>query len=243
MVDCLINGNVHKQYTEHVRAFSLRQHFHSNAAYESLRLFFNGNLPTKRTLQLWYTSVDGSPGLNLSALDILCEKAAEHQAKKYYRLHVALMCDEMSIRKDVCWSDEQKSFLGFSTITSSRQNQVNQNELEMAKNALVFLVVGPDFKIPVAYHLIDGLNGVDRADLTKSVIKSIEEYGIIIISLTSDGLYANLAVAEHLGARLKEDKPYFQSPTYPQQKIYVVFDPPHMLKLVRKHFSRGELHS
>lgn len=243
MVDCLINGNSKKQYTENVRAFSLRQHFHSNAAYESLRLFFNGNLPTKRTLQLWYTSVDGSPGINLSALDILREKAAEHQAKKYYPLHVTLMCDEMSIRKDVCWSDEQKSFLGFSTITSSRQNQVNQNELEMAKNALVFLIVGSDFKIPVAYHLIAGFDGADRADLTRNIIRSVEENGIRIISLTSDGLYANLAVAEHLGAKLKEDKPYFHSPTFPQQKIYVIFDPPHMLKLIRLHFSRGKLHS
>lgn len=113
----------------------------------------------------------------------------------------------------------------------------------MAKNALVFLVVGPDFKISVAYHLIDGFDGTDRADLTKDIIEHVEENGIIIVSLTSDGLYANLAVAEHLGAKLKEGKPYFYSPTNPQQKIYVIFDPPHMLKLVRQHFSRGNLDS
>lgn len=40
-------------------------------------------------------------------------------------------------------------------------------------------------------------------------------------------------MVEHLGADLKNGKPYFNSPTNPSDKIYVIFDAPHMVKLVR----------
>lgn len=66
MVECLIHGiGNHNKYLENVRKFSMRQQYYSTAAYKSLRLFFNNNLPAIRTLQLWYTSVDGSPGISL----------------------------------------------------------------------------------------------------------------------------------------------------------------------------------
>lgn len=214
-----------------------------------MRLFFNKHLPSTRTLRYWYTSVDGSPGINLSSLDILHEKAALHQEEKHYPLHVALMTDEMSIRKDLSWCSEKNSFIGFSTMSSSPQyiqkNRSQQSGMQpdLAKNAVVFMVVGFDFKIPVAYHLVAGIESADRAELTREVIKSVEAIGVIVMSLTSDGLYANLNVAGLLGANIDERKTYFQSPTFPERKIYIIFDPPHMLKLVRKHFSKAKLYS
>lgn len=246
MIECLIFGNKYGKYTENVRSFCLKRHFHSNAAYESLRLFFNKNIPSKRTLQIWYTSVDGSPGINLSSLDILKEKAILYKSENHHQLHVTLISDEMSIRKDISWSAEKQSFVGFvSVISSSGRNTEddNQNKLDVAKNALVFLVVGPDFKVPVAYHLLNKLDSHERAELTREIIKSIEQIGIRILSLTFDGLYANLSTAELLGAKFDEKKPFFPSPTYPNQNIFIIFDPPHMLKLVRKHFSKEAIYS
>lgn len=159
------------------------------------------------------------------------------------------MTDEMSIRKDISWSNENHSFLGFSTMISSSQsileNQSEPNKMqpELAKNALVFLVVGSDFKLPVAYHLVAGIESTDRAEFTLEVIKNIEDIGVKVMCLTSDGLYANVTVARLLGVNIDEEKTYFPSPTYPEQKIYIIFDPPHMLKLVRKHFSKAKLYS
>lgn len=74
------------------------------------------------------------------------------------------------------------------------------------------------------------------------VIRSIEEVGIKLISLTSDGLAANITCAESLGVKFNEGKPHFASPTYPGHKIYIILDPPHMLKLVRKHFSTNMIY-
>lgn len=229
-----------------MRIFSLRQHFHSNAAYESLRNFFNKHLPSKRTLQLWYSSIDGSAGVNASSLKILQQKAESHEAETNYPLHVTLISDEMAIRKQIIWNSNEEKFVGYSTLTSNSQNNGDQEtnrKVDTAKDALVFLIVGSNFKIPIAYYLLNGLDSFDRAAQTLFVIRSVEETGVRIMSVTSDGLRANIAVAKILGSRFDEKKTYFYSPTHEEQKIYIIFDPPHMLKLIRKHFSKAKIHS
>lgn len=114
--------------------------------------------------------------------------------------------------------------------------------MKLAKDALVYMVVGSDFKLPIAYELLTGLESVDRAALTLRAIKSIEEAGARVMSFTGDGIITNITTVEILGAKFNEGKPFFTSPTHPEQKIYVIFDPPHMLKLVRKHFSSNMIY-
>lgn len=240
-----MNGiKTYETYSENVRKFCMKQQYYSTAAYKSLRLFFNNNLPARRTLQMWYSVVDGSPGICKSALEILREKAESYLAENGHRLHLTLIWDEMSIRKHLCWSAEEQSFIGFSTVINSSENHSNEDstQLKLAKDALVFLVVGPDFKLPVAYELLNGLESIDRAALIIQIIKCLEETGVVLVSLTGDGLAANITTYEALGVKFNEGKPYFKSPTYPGQNIYIIFDPPHMLKLVRKHFSSNNIY-
>lgn len=214
------------------------------AAYNSLRLYFNNNLPARRTLQMWYSSVDGTPGISNSALDILREKAESYKIENHHQLHLTLIWDEMSIRKQLCWCTEKQSFIGYSTVNSSSRISADEDPSlpKLAKDALVFLVVGPDFKVPVAYHLLVGLDGIDRAALALQVIKCVEETGAVVMSITGDGLPANVTAYEALGVNFDKGKTYLQSPTYPGQKIYIIFDPPHMLKLVRAHFSTNKIY-
>lgn len=243
MIDCLINGRKGKKFSENVRMFSLRHQYYSTASFISLRNFFNNNLPSVRALQLWYSTVDGSPGISKSALDILREKSQEYYAQHKHPLHVTLIYDEMSIRKQIVWSRHHESFIGYSTVTnSSNKNPDSITGLPTAKYSLVLMVAGPDFKLAVAYHFLNGLEAFDRASLTLDVIKSIENVGAIVMSLTGDGLKLNVTVPEILGAKYKENKPFFYSPTHFDQKIYVIFDPPHMLKLIRSHFAEGPLY-
>lgn len=196
-----------------------------------------------RTLQMWYTSIDGSPGVSGSALDILREKSESYSAKNNHKLHVCLISDEITIRKHLCYCNETQSFVGLSTVTNpSPQDDNAEDAIKLANDALVFLIVGPDFKIPVAYELLNGLDSTNRAALTLRVIQRVEETGVKVMSLTSDGLAANITTAEILGANFGDEKTYFMSPTYPGQKIYIIFDPPHMLKLVRKHFASNAIY-
>lgn len=250
LINCLVNGNRGKQYSKNIRKFCLRLNYHSSAAYQSLREFFNKNLPAKRTMQLWYSTIEASPGkVCKDALDILREKAVAYQEENSHQLHLTLISDEMSIRKEICWDNEMKKFVGFSETTNSSQQQdhdevpdQNSQKLKVAKDALVLLVVGPDFKLPVAYYLLNGLESFDRAAATLDVIRQVEDVGARFVSLTADGLFANLTVAETLGAKFDENRTYFLSPTYSEHKIYIIFDAPHMLKLVRKHFCLDKIY-
>lgn len=105
----------------------------------------------------------------------------------------------MAIRKEICYSSQMQSFIGLCTITNSSQHTTADEDstpLKLAKDALVFMVVGPDFEVPVAYELLNGLESEDRAALTLRVIRSIEMTGVRLISLTTDGLAANITTAE-----------------------------------------------
>lgn len=242
VISCLVNGVGNGKYSEHVRRFSLRQQYYQMAGYLSLRNFFNNHLPSKRTLQLWYGSIDGAPGISESALKIIREKAESYLADNKHQLHLTLIYDEMSIRKQLCYCPDKQTFIGFPSFGSKSINNADSSRTDLAKNALVYMVVGPDFKLPICYELGIGLDAPDQAALTLQVITAIESVGAKVMSLTGDGLITNKNTAEILGARFDLDQPYFYSPTYPEQKIYIIFDPPHMLKLVRKHFSSNKIY-
>lgn len=125
---------------------------------------------------MWYTSIDGSPGICTPALKILREKAEAYEAENHHKIHITLISDEKAIRKQICWSMETQSFTGFSTVTNSSQHPGDHDtdqdppKLKLAKDALVFLVGGPNFKVPVGYHLLNGLDSIDRAALTLEVV-------------------------------------------------------------------------
>lgn len=245
MVNCLVHGiPKYQPYPESVRKFSIAQQFYSTAAYLGLRRFFSNNLPSRRTLQMWYGSVDGTPGVCESALEILREKAISYLEENGHRLHICMVWDEMAIKKELCWCAESQSFIGFSTVINSSGNGVNEDptQKKLANEALVFMVVGPDFKIAVGYELLNGLESLDRAALVLNVVKHVEETGVIIVSLTGDGLSANTTTYEALGVDFENLKTYFQSPTYPSHKIYIIYDPSHMLKCVRKHFCQKDIY-
>lgn len=99
------------------------------------------------------------------------------------KLLVALMCDEMSIRKKVDYNRSKHNFIGYATCENRSTEEDNQGAPE-AKNALVFMIVGEDFKIPVSYFLLKGLNSYERASLTHLVIKKVNDTGAKVMSLT-----------------------------------------------------------
>lgn len=212
--------------------------FHSRAAYNQLRHFFGNHLPAQRTIQRWLQCVDGSPGITEMALEAISQKVQEYNDKNK-QLFLCMIHDEMSMKQHVSWNESENKFEGFCT----ESNASNQREkCSVSKDILVYMVVGPDFRISVAYFLLNGLDGIDRATLSKEVIRAVEKTGANVISLTGDGLAANLISYEHLGADFKSNKPYFASPMHPEKKIHVIFDPPHMLKLIRKDFSTRKLY-
>lgn len=241
ILDCLRNGRPQKKYSPVIRNFSLALKFYSTAAYEFIRSKFNNNLPAVRTLQIWCESVDGSPGISGDALEAIRNCAelykSEHNGEE---MPACLISDEMSLRKDACWRKDKKEFQGFAEYVNSTNRK--DEKLPFAYNALVFMIVGKGFKIPVAYYLLAGLDTAVRAALTHEVIVRVNQTGVRIMSLTSDGLPANVSVAVELGADFKNNRPYFTSPTNAKHNIYIIWDAPHLIKIARGRLAETKLY-
>lgn len=236
VIDTLINRTTgsRQKYSPELRAFCLRMQFYSTAGYNELRKFFGNRLPTVATIHRWLRCVDASPGITQSSLDEIAEKAREYR-NNGKKLHLCMMSDEMSMRKQILWNPDTKKFHGFST----EENSNSKKPRTVSKDALVFMAVGSDFKIPVAYFLLSGIRAIDRAALTREVITGVCDTGAKVVSLTGDGLSANITVAKLLGADFKSKKPFIS--VRPNEKIYIILDPPHMLKLIRKYFAQKKL--
>lgn len=244
ILECLKSGRPEMQYSPVIREFSLGLKFHSTAAYEFVRSKFNNNLPTVRSIQKWCESVDGSPGISTDALESIQKKAVLYANENGDKeMPVCLISDEMSVKKNVSWNRNVREFSGFAEYVNKSTSDAAEldNKLPLANNALVFMIVGRDFKIPVAYYLLAGLDATTRAALTIEVIKGVNETGARIMTLTSDGLAANVTVANLLGADFKNNQPYFTSPTNENHKIYVIWDAPHLIKIARGRFATKSL--
>lgn len=148
------------------------------------------------------------------------------------KLICCMLCDEMSIRRHIQFNSATKRFDGF--IDTGRPTD-GENILPVAKDSLVFMISGvtEDFKIPIGYFFASGLNADERAALTNEALIRLDEIGIEIVSITLDGLAANIAMCKLLGADFNEERAYFPHPLQPNHKVFCLLDPPHMLKLVR----------
>lgn len=228
-----------------MRQFCIALYYYSPNGYRYIRHVFHKNLPDPRTIRGWLQSVESGPGVTSTALDSLKLKAEEY--KKFDKqLLVSLMKDEIYIKKKIDYNEVDHQFEGFVSCNDRNQsdelNENQQKRLPVAKTAMVYMAVGKDFKIPVAYFFLSGLNAYSSAALTQLVIKSINNTGAKVISLTQDGPRENITMAKLLGADFPNDKPYFPSPTDPNDKIYVILDPPHMLKLSRGCLKHHQLY-
>lgn len=224
-------------HPECVRSFCLSLDFYSPRAYKYVREKFNRNLPHKTTLRSWYRNcdIDASPGICYVALDILA-RASSKMHGEGKQLVCNLVFDEMAIHTNLQWSNSTQSFLGFITPIFDG----NKEDLPLATNAIVFMVCGVNmvFQQPVAYFFIKSLKGGQRSDLLLQILRSLSARDILISSVTFDGLIANATMCALLGAQLNEDlKPSFHNP-YEGNDVHIIYDPSHMIKLVRNNLSK-----
>ena len=87
-----------------------------------------------------------------------------------------------------------------------------------------------NFKIPVWYDFDKKMTDKEL----KEIITKLEDITYHVICLTMDNGGDNIGLAGSLGIS-EEDQPYFDHPTRPGEKVFVFFDPVHLLKLMRNH--------
>lgn len=207
----------------------------SGRCYDFVRKIFNNNLPGRSTIRSWYANsdIDCIPRFNSTAFKLLKQKAVENK-EKGKELLCSLCFDEMYILQHMQWCHSSNIMLGLPTFG---ENSNSTEDAVLAKQVLVYMlnVIDERFRIPLAYHLITSLNGYERAELLKEIIGKHTDIGVTIINVAFDGFSANGAMANLLGANLDvmsdNFRPYFFNGN--GQKIFIIYDNSHMLKLMR----------
>lgn len=84
---------------------------------------------------------------------------------------------------------------------------------QIAKVALIYSVtcMNDTWKMPVAYFLLNGINAELKKNLTLQCLQSLHESGMLIISLTCDGLSTNLTMLQSLGCNFSINSIHFQT--------------------------------
>lgn len=220
-----------------MRLFCLTVHFYSPKAYEYIRSYFNFNLPNIRTIRNWYSAINTSPGFTEGSFDVLRQKADEARADGE-SLKVCLIHDDMSIRQHSQWNEEK--FLGH--INAGKPENHNLPFSPLAKQANVLMVkgIGKPFKVPIGYFLIDGLTADERAAIIYEALFMLNDINIDVCAITNDGHVSNIATSKILGADFNADKPYFKNPFDKKKVVYMILDPPHMIKLARNCLGNKE---
>lgn len=226
---CLESGSPTRKYSATVRKFCFTLHYYSPSAYGYLRELFFHHLPSPRTIRAWYSTINISPSFTSASFDVLKQKSDMIKANNG-RLLVGLMLDGMFVRQHSQWDMASKKFLGHNMV---REEDDNQTYLPLASSALTFMVVGleEDFKIPVGYFFNNKTNADELTDLIDQAMCLLNSTGCTLVSLTYDGAKENLAVGKYFGATMEQ--PYIINPYDTQNKVYLILDPPHMIKLIR----------
>ena len=225
-----------RRYSPVLKSFALTLQFYSAKAYEFVRKTFDIALPSQSQIRRWYGKVAADPGFTKPAFNALKVKV-EDAHKMGKEVICSLMLDEMAIKKHISW--DGKKYHGYVDLG----NGVVDDTLPAAKDALVFMVVSlnESWKVPCGYFFIDGLSGKERANLVKVCIQRLHDVGVKVTSLTCDGPSCHISMLTALGATLDPSNmvPYFLHPQDKNEKIYVLLDICHMLKLVRNTLGEG----
>lgn len=208
-------------------------------AYRYVREKFHNHLPHPQTIRQWYrnSDLDAEPGISKHSLEVLQKKAREMKENNE-QLVVSLVFDEMYIQRYIMWCRSTNRFIGLISRGTPKQKE----EFDLATNAIVFMACGvnAEFEQPVAYHFIQQLNYNDRANLIEEIIGEISKIGIKVANITFDGHKSNIAMCNLLGIDIKnadgEYITYFENP-FDKSRVYIVFDPSHMMKLIRNNLA------
>ncbi|GAB1864054.1 THAP domain-containing protein 9 [Camponotus japonicus] len=231
-------------FPENLKNFARALHFHSPAAYEFVRRNFLKCLPCVQTLNNWYCKKQYKPGISEETINNI-SNIVNQELEKGKKLVFNITFDEMHIKQHKEWDKTTHSWKGLVDL-GGQLNEINKDgKYKVANKALVFMLVNINggFKTPVAYYLINSLNGLEKSILLKDLLIKLNEKGINVVSVTFDGDKAHKTACEKLGANLnykdKDNfKPYFEHPSGNLQPVYMFYDPCHCLKLIRNYFAK-----
>ena len=210
------------RWSSQTKAFSLTLYHQSPKCYKMLRSIFS--LPTIRTLKQEMQKLDIKPGFHPSILTGMQEKVKNFSEKQKL---CAIIFDEMSLKEAITYSPQKDRMDGSEDFGEEGTTKY------VANHACVFMVRGivEKWKQAVGYVVSSGtVSSVMLLTLLLSCITKLQDIGLKVKLLICDQGSNNRSMIGKLGVNFK--RPYFM---HRLQKIYVLYDPPHLIKNIRNN--------
>lgn len=191
--------------------------------------------PSLRTLRRRLEDFKFEPGISKEMFEFLARK------KPYFENETDLECglvfDEMAITSKKCYNSSTGSLIGNITFSNEKGN---------ATHALVFMLVGiaSRWKHVVGYYFTgNSFNSKSLKDIIFQIIVKTEEIGFHVNFLTSDMGSGNVGFWKLLGistGRFSRISNYITHPFDTNRYLYIIGDPPHILKNLKQSLVSNE---
>ena len=214
-----------RRYSPELKSLAISIYHTSGKAYRlPTKLFI---LPSKSSLRRYISKMPTLPGFPQGAINIIRSKVSQMDEQEKL---VTLCMDEMSLKTHLYYDISADKIVGLEDYGSGcRTNKV-------ATTGLVFLVrsITGGWKQPLGYALVNGACPRDEMEtLMREAIDKLKGIGLTVVVVISDMGLNFQSLANHLN--ITPENPWF---IHNNEKVFVMFDPPHLLKCVRNNLMK-----
>lgn len=231
----LLSSNVHllsvkkngRRWSPEMQKFALCLYFHGPAAYRFIASTMA--LPSPRSIRRWLSRIEMRPGIIPGVMETI-EKATENWSRE--DRVCCLMFDEMSINQHLQYDVARDIVTGFADDGQERTAHI-------ANSALVMMVSGisKSWIQPVAYLFArNGASPSTIKDLIVAIITRLQEINVWVKVVVCDQGSNNVSASMRLN--VSPDEPYF---VVNSEKVYFLFDTPHLIKCTRNNLRAHKL--
>ena len=184
-------------------------------------------LPHPSTIRSCAAGIDCEPGFLQKPFGLIEEHARAGDP------NVVILFDELSIRKDTRWDSKKMKLVGNVDYGYIKGEKI----YTIATNALFIMVSGlkKPWYTPIAYFLTNSVSTAVLCQIIQQSIKMVCETGANVQGIVCAP--KNVGMANKLGCQIDRLGGSFPHPVIVGEKIHVIFDICHMIKLARNAFS------
>ena len=211
-----------KRWSKELKLYCLSLAYTSTAAYKFLRKTFK--IPSIRTLQRMFNHFQLSTGFSPQLLNHLKMETAKMKMMDKY---CTICFDEVALTAGLAYErghDTVKGFVDFGCLGQSK---------ELGNHALVFMASGmfTHWKQPLGYFVSrNSAPALVLKDLLFQCLSYVRSAGFIVKGIICDMGPTNQKLLRSID--VTSDSPFIE---VEGEKVFVFFDPPHLLKCVRNN--------
>jgi len=224
-----INHKSRKQWTSEEKKLSLSLYYKSPSTYKYMRKN-KIILPGESTVRRWLNSISYSTGFSPRYMEQIKLKVScmSFQEKK-----VIILLDEISIKKAIEYNKALDIIEGYEDLgTLGRTNKIGSYALVIMIRCLYV-----NWKFPLCYFFTgNGIKGDNLTNILKECVIKLLELGLVPSAVVCDQGSQNRRMFSLLGATHNNPSVDING-----QKLFLIYDMPHMIKSLRNNLLDGNI--